>query len=61
MHDTYDHDEARCPACGLPDDACRGHGRNADPVMWGILIAHDLGAHTRCHPAGCSHAEGARR
>ena len=50
-------DEARCPACGDLIDHCSGHGRNADPKGWGILIAHDLGAHTRCHPSGCEAAD----
>ena len=56
-----DDEVSRCPACGDPIDYCPGHGRNADPVGWGTLVAHDLGAHDRCHPSGCTEAEWRRR
>lgn len=51
-----DNEATRCPVCGNPMTHCPRHGRNADPTGWGIGLAHDLGAHTRCHPSGCEQA-----
>ena len=55
MYDDHDEEPRRCPACGAL--ACPGHGRNSDPLGWGIVTAHHLGAHDRCHPDGCNEAE----
>lgn len=52
----YTEEIPRCPACGDLIDHCAGHGRNADPDGFSILLAHDLGEHARCSPLGCETA-----
>ena len=40
-----------CPACGDHIDYCQGHGELGDTWGYNVLILHDDGNHSRCHPA----------
>ena len=51
-----DADYGCCPACGDPIDYCQGHGEIGDPAGFAILMAHDDGDHSGCHPDGCEEA-----
>lgn len=55
-----DEDEyvSTCPACGSPIDYCQGHGLIGDPHGANVLIEHDNGDHSNCHPDGCDQAGG---
>lgn len=56
--DDYIFDDVGCPACGNAIDYCQGHGPIGDPVGDAILLAHDDGDHSDCHPDGCDVADG---
>ena len=47
---------ARCPACGDVIEYCQGHGEIGDVRGYNILVLHDDGNHSRCHPDGCDEA-----
>lgn len=50
IEDVYPVDSG-CPACGEAPDYCQGHGEIGDIRGYNILILHDDGNHSRCHPA----------